>query len=88
MENDEQLSALKETRVVEQVVLAPPLGLHDQLRLAERVRGGGVGRDRLDDDAVAGAEAVRLRRRRRRKRRRRRRRRRRRNRVMKTKMKM
>ena len=59
---DNALWTLQETRGVEGVFLALPFRLHDQLRLAERVGGGGVRGDRLDDDAVAGAEAVRLRR--------------------------
>lgn len=42
--------------------MAPPLvGCHDQLRLAENIcRSGGVRCDRLDDDALVGAESVRL----------------------------
>lgn len=51
---------LHETGGIEIVLLTPHLCLNDQLRLAEGVRGGGVRWDGLDDDAIAGAEAVRL----------------------------
>ena len=57
---DDALWTLQETRGFQVVLLTLPLRLHDQLWLAEGVWGGGVGGDRLDDDAVAGAEAVRL----------------------------
>lgn len=58
---DNALRPLKETRGIEPFLLAPPLRLHNQLRLAEGVAGGVVRGDRLDDDAVGGAEALRLR---------------------------
>ncbi len=58
---DDVLRTLQETGGVKAVVVATPLCLHNQLWLAERVWGGGVWRDCLVDDAIAGAEAVRLR---------------------------
>lgn len=59
---DDVLGSLKETHGLQLFLLAPPLRVHDQMCLVERIRGGGVRGDRLNDDAVAGAEAVRLRR--------------------------
>lgn len=59
---DDVLGSLQETRRLQLFLLAPPPCIHNQLGLVERVRSAGVRGDRLNDDAVAGAEAVRLRR--------------------------